>query len=391
MRILSITAQKPDSTGSGVYLSELVRAFDRMGHEQAVIAGIYREDHPCFPAGTAFFPVYFETEALPFPIAGMSDEMPYRSTRYSDMTPEMEERFCRAFVEAAREAVEAFRPDLILCHHLYLMTAAIREAFPGLPVYGFCHNTDLRQMRKTDLKRQYIREQIRRLDRIFVPQEEQQKGVLEVYGPDPGKLRQVGIGYNPEIFHKRNKLVFAGKISEKKGVKSLLRSMELLAESGRIDCGRTELYLAGGAGDEREYQEILDLAERCPVKVHLPGRLSQERLAALYNECGLFVLPSYYDAIPLVAVEALACGCKVVISDLPGVREWIGGAIEHAGIRYVPLPPMKNTDEPVAEALPAFEERLAAAIEEALLEQNAGLPKLDRLSWESVARRVLEP
>ena len=167
--------------------------------------------------------------------------------------------------------------------------------------------------------------------------------------------------------------------------------MELLAESGRIDCGRTELYLAGGAGDEREYQEILDLAERCPVKVHLPGRLSQERLAALYNECGLFVLPSYYDAIPLVAVEALACGCKVVISDLPGVREWIGGAIEHAGIRYVPLPPMKNTDEPVAEALPAFEERLAAAIEEALLEQNAGLPKLDRLSWESVARRVLEP
>ena len=39
MKILSITAQKPHSTGSGVYLTELVNAFDRLGHSQAVIAG----------------------------------------------------------------------------------------------------------------------------------------------------------------------------------------------------------------------------------------------------------------------------------------------------------------------------------------------------------------
>ena len=32
MRILSITAQKPDSTGSGVYLTEVVREFSRQGH-----------------------------------------------------------------------------------------------------------------------------------------------------------------------------------------------------------------------------------------------------------------------------------------------------------------------------------------------------------------------
>ena len=28
MRILSVTAQKPDSTGSGIYLTELVRGFE---------------------------------------------------------------------------------------------------------------------------------------------------------------------------------------------------------------------------------------------------------------------------------------------------------------------------------------------------------------------------
>ena len=44
MKILSVTAQKPDSTGSGVYLTELVKGFNKLGHEQAVIAGITKED-----------------------------------------------------------------------------------------------------------------------------------------------------------------------------------------------------------------------------------------------------------------------------------------------------------------------------------------------------------
>ena len=86
MKILTITAQKPHSTGSGFYLTEMVKGFAALGHEQAVLAGVYREDTVDFPAGTVFYPVHFKTEELPFPIAGMSDEMPYESTRYCDMS-----------------------------------------------------------------------------------------------------------------------------------------------------------------------------------------------------------------------------------------------------------------------------------------------------------------
>ena len=59
MKILSITAQKPDSTGSGVYLAELVKEFAAMGHEQAVVAGVYEEDQTGFEEGVRFYPVYF--------------------------------------------------------------------------------------------------------------------------------------------------------------------------------------------------------------------------------------------------------------------------------------------------------------------------------------------
>ena len=118
MKILSITAQKPNSTGSGVYLTELVRQFARDGHEQAVVAGVYEEDRIELPEGVGFFPVLFESRELPYPIVGMSDEMPYRSTRYCDMTREMTRQFQDAFLKAIEKAVDALEPDLILCHHL---------------------------------------------------------------------------------------------------------------------------------------------------------------------------------------------------------------------------------------------------------------------------------
>ena len=123
MRILNISAQKPHSTGSGFYLTETVRCFSAMGHTVGVVAGIYPQDTVCFPEGVEFFPVYFSTPALPFNIAGMSDEMPYPSTMYRSMTEDMANRFRASFESALKEAVSRFCPDVIICHHLYFLSA----------------------------------------------------------------------------------------------------------------------------------------------------------------------------------------------------------------------------------------------------------------------------
>lgn len=401
MRILSILAQKPSSTGSGVYLMELVRQFSLQGQEQAVIAGVYEEDPSPFPEEVLYRPVIFKTAGLPFPIFGMSDEMPYESSRYRDMTPASRRQFADAFLQALDEVVASFSPDLILCHHLYLLTALVREHLPRHRIYGFCHNTDLRQMVKTDLERDFIHHQIRRLDRIFVPQLSQQEEVRRIFGVEEEKIRQIGIGYNQEIFSsgkkedKRNesacscdekRLIFAGKISEKKGVFSLLRALELLAKKGE----RFTLTLAGGAGDLEEYERIRKMAKEAPYPVIFTGRLSQEELADRYLESDLFVLPSFYDAIPLVVIEALACSCKVVVSELPGIRSWFDTNAKSADLRYVPLPRMQQADEPVREELPLFEERLAGEIEKALRDPKRADPSaVEGLSWKVLAGKVL--
>ncbi len=404
MKILSITAQKPDSTGSGVYLTELVKEFHAQGHEQAVIAGLYKTDEIHFLDKVKVYPVYFKTNEIPFAIAGMSDEMPYESTVYGQMTPEMVEVFEAAFKEKICEAVEAFQPDLIVCHHLYLVTSLTRELYPDKKVYGFCHNTDIRQMKKIPLRREYIKKQIQQLDGIFSLHKEQKEEIMSIYEIPSEKIQIAGIGYNQHFFYKKengiseevnNKeqkveqkklhLIFAGKLSEKKGVMSLLRSLKYLPWTSE----KVEVALAGGYGREDEYDFIKKLAKEAPYPVKFLGKLPQQELAEEYRKSDIFVLPSFYEGLPMTVIEAMACGNKVVVTDLPGVRPWIDVNVAHAPVIYVPMPEMRNTDEPVEESLPEFEKKLAEAIVTCSQLEIEKQPDLDKISWENICHTVV--
>lgn len=392
MKILNITAQKPNGTGSGTVFTELVRVFAAQGHEQAAIAGITRSDAVSLPEGVRFYPVYFDTPELPFPVVGMSDEMPYVSTRYRDMTPEMAGQFQRAFLLAVKKAVAELDPDLILCHHLYLLTATVRLAFPDRVVYGVCHNTDLRQMEKTDLERELIRSGIRALDRVFVLKNTQIAAVRELFRVPAERICVMGAGYNRDIFHPagqrpddgKTRIVFVGKIAEKKGVFSLIRCLEHL----HTPADRVEVDLAGAAGDAEEYARALRLAEKSRFCVRFLGRMSPDAVAGLLNRCDIFALPSYSEGIPLTLLEALACGERAVVSDLPGLREWTDEYIPGADIRYVTLPAMTHVDEPVESELAGFERRFARALDESIAARENPPADMSRVFWERVADRI---
>lgn len=407
MRLLHITAQKPDSTGSGVYLAEFAAACARAGCEQAVVAGIGPDDDPALPEGAAFFPVRFKTEELPFPVCGMSDEMPYRSTRYRDLTPEMVGRFDAAFSAAVRAAAESLRPDCVVCHHLYLLTSLVRRLLPDVPVTAVCHSTDVRQMRQHDLERKRILDAVRRLDAVFALHDAQKRDIVEVYGVDEGRIHVVGTGFNNEVFRAGGRelraagselapvaradggvprplnLVYAGKVSRKKGVESLVAALDALP----CEPGGVVLRIAGGHAGEAERRAILARAAQSRHVVEFLGKLSQPDLAREYRRADVFVLPSFFEGLPLVVVEALACGCSVVLTDLPGIRPWLDAQAPGAPVRYVEPPRIANADEPEPGDLPAFERRLARAIEDA-----ARLPRarcdLSHLSWDALGARI---
>ncbi len=395
-RILHVTAQKPDSTGSGVYLSQVVAACARQGCEQAVVCGIGPDDVPALPGGVGVYPVRFETEELPFPVVGMSDVMPYRATRYRDMTGEMVAQFRAAFERRLHEAVEALQPDVVFCHHLYLLTSWVRELFPELPVAGLSHSSDLRQMRQHTLERERIVAGIRGLDLVYGLHEGMRATIADIYGMDPARVGVLGTGYDASVFHREGatalpmgpgrppRVLYVGKIAFAKGVVSLVRSLDALPR----ELDDLEVYLVGGAGDEAESAAIEELARASRHKVVLTGKMVPAELACLYRSCDTFVLPSFYEGLPLVVVEAMACGCKVVVSDLPGVRPWLDGRLPAAPVRYVELPAMRDVDVPVASDLPAFEARLAAELAASLADPAVPCDTT-ALSWDALATRLL--
>ncbi len=393
MRILNITAQKPDSTGSGVYLAEMVRCEVQTGHAAAVVCGIAPGDPLPFPDGVCAYPVYFETDEVPFAVCGMSDEMPYRATRYRDMDKQMVAQFRAAFAKRIRRAVDEFNPDVVVCHHLYLLTALVRSLVSGIPVFGVCHSTDLRQMRSHGLERDEIIRNICELDGIFALHGEQRAEIIALYGCDPNKVRVLGTGYNSVVFTMPGQrlaerdelpLLYVGKIWEKKGVGCLLDALDQVRVPGKS----IHLRLVGGHNDAAEYERFQKQAEACAAKVEFMGRLGTEALVEAYQQAAVFVLPSFFEGLPLVVVEALACGCRVVVSDLPGIRPWLEGHVPDAPVVFVQPPRMRTADDPFPDDLPAFSERIARGIERAAaLQPFAG--DMHSLTWEGLTARFV--
>jgi len=85
MRILHVIAQLPARTGSGVYYSNVIEELKKYGHAQAALFAVQDDFTFDVLASGAQYPVCFKTDSIPFPIAGMSDVMPYANTVYSRM------------------------------------------------------------------------------------------------------------------------------------------------------------------------------------------------------------------------------------------------------------------------------------------------------------------
>ena len=179
-------------------------------------------------------------------------------------------------------------------------------------------------------------------------------------------------------------ILYVGKISAQKGVAQLITSLNYLS----LAPSELTLTLVGGSSSRAEYDQCKTLASECKYKVEFCGALPQDKLPKLYTKADLFVLPSFFEGLPLVIIEALACGNQVVCTNLAGVKDWTDAVLDNAPIRYVDLPKMLNENTPDPDALKDFECRLARAIEQSLL-NPAPLVKTEHLSWKNLALRIL--
>jgi glycosyltransferase involved in cell wall biosynthesis len=86
-------------------------------------------------------------------------------------------------------------------------------------------------------------------------------------------------------------------------------------------------------------------------RVTFPGQVGQADLPAYYHQADLYVTGSHSDGTSISLLEALACGRPVVVSDIPGNREWVQSGVQ--GWLYP-----EGDDDALAQAISqAFETR----------------------------------
>lgn len=80
------------------------------------------------------------------------------------------------------------------------------------------------------------------------------------------------------------------------------------------------------AGSDPRHPEIPQAAARLPQgAIALPGRVPDEAVADLYRGAAAVALPSLAEGFGLPALEAMACGVRLVCSDVPPLREIADG------------------------------------------------------------------
>jgi glycosyltransferase involved in cell wall biosynthesis len=113
--------------------------------------------------------------------------------------------------------------------------------------------------------------------------------------------------------------VFVGRLVPEKGAHYLVEAWSRLATDRK-------LVIVGDSSFSASYVKSLN---RCSPNLIFTGYLYGPRLATVFRNAGLFVLPSDLEGLPIVLLESLAHGTPVLASDIPPNQEVLGGLGEY--------------------------------------------------------------
>jgi len=305
MKILHIISQAPDFTGSGKYLQAILKCAAEKGGDNFLVAGVQDDfslDNRIIPCEKTMF-VRFNGMDLEYPLPGMSDVMPYKSTIFSTFTPSQTNSYEMAFKRVIQKAAKEFKPEIIHTHHLWLVSAVARDLLPNIPMVTTCHGTCLRQFSLCCTLGTKAGRSCKKIDRIMALSNYQKEEIIRIHNIPSEQIDVVGGGYDETLFCFAQKIppppveiLYAGKLSYSKGLPWLLKSLK------RIYSYPWHLHIAG-SGSGGEELKSLELAEALGDKVTIHGALSHRELADLMRQVHLFVLPSFFEGLPFARVE----------------------------------------------------------------------------------------
>jgi glycosyltransferase involved in cell wall biosynthesis len=114
----------------------------------------------------------------------------------------------------------------------------------------------------------------------------------------------------------RLRLLFVGRLSKQKNIPALLGALRITEKNVHLDI----------VGDGDEYELIKKtIADHGLMNVTLHGRLGRKKVMEFYKTCDALIMPSLYEAQPLVLLEAMAARIPIIGTKVIGVEDHIKG------------------------------------------------------------------
>jgi glycosyltransferase involved in cell wall biosynthesis len=212
-------------------------------------------------------------------------------------------------------------------------------------------------------------------DQVFVLSSFQRRTFLEEGVPER-KLMLTPLGVDLELFQPRRtalprgpstfRVLFVGQVTQRKGISYLFDAFRLAAIPG------SELLLVGRPlGSYRGWRGL-------PGVRHI-NHVPRWQLPEVYATADVFVLPSLVEGFPQTALEAMACGLPVVVSENTFGHDVVTDGLEGY---VVPI----RDPEAIAFRLRYLHQNA----EERVRMGQAARRRAERFSWDSYGRLVVQ-
>jgi len=219
---------------------------------------------------------------------------------------------------------------------------------------------------------------IKASDIIITPSRYIAQEALEILRIEDDRVITIPHGYDRALFKvahyekiddtlPTDYILFVGSIEPRKNLCNLLKAYGMLPGHIKRDF---KLILAGPEGWKN--REIINLLKQMRGDVRYLGYTDGKGLVSLYRNARCLVYPSFYEGFGLPPLEAMACGCPVVVSDVASLPEVCGDAAYYVN--------------------PYNAESIAEGMEKVLTEENLrqslikkGLERVKPFTWERSA------
>lgn len=168
-------------------------------------------------------------------------------------------------------------------------------------------------------------------------------------------------------------LFHISKFSERKNPWTILQSFNEIAKT-KSDI---QLLIGGSGWNNTEVKQFIE-EHSLMGRVVLTGFVNKNELIGLYSFAEVFIFPSLYEGFGMPNLEAMACGCPVVTTNVYAIPEVVGSA----ALKLEDVNDYKTLAKMIIEILDHSDLR------KNLIE--SGYKRVNTFKWETSAKKLLE-